>query len=165
MANLRFSYTFLTSIIVCFLFTEGRAQTVQSGLGDEAQAVIDAPAVPVPDQPAIPDTIAIPRFDDPAQPVSTPVIVAQPMVVEEVEAVAIPTELIGEEVPGDEDDEVEMAEDATVQEEVAEEDSTVKKMEGMTRGAVPLTASALRARSQPEPEAKLGADVMTRTEA
>lgn len=140
------------------------AQTVPSGLGEGAQAIIDAPAVPVVEEPAVPDTIAIPRFEDaPAEPVR-PAIVAQPMNVEEVDAVEIPSELIGEPVTVEEEP-AEMAEDATVEEEVADEESVVKKMEDVTPGRAPLTASALRARSKPEPQAKLGADVMTRTEA
>ncbi|MDF1660112.1 MAG: hypothetical protein P1U58_21035, partial [Verrucomicrobiales bacterium] len=164
MANLR-TYLLLSSILLPgLLCTSLRAQAVQSDLGEDAQAIIDAPAVPLQDQPAIPDTIAIPRFEETAPVAAQPVIVAQPMIADDVEAVEIPTELIGEE-EAEEDDEVEMAEDATLQEEVDEKDSTIKIMKGVTPGRAPLTASALRARSKPEPQAKLGTDVMTRTEA
>ncbi|MDF2377420.1 MAG: penicillin-binding transpeptidase domain-containing protein [Verrucomicrobiales bacterium] len=164
MAILRPTFVPLFALTAALLLPSLHAQTVQSGLGEDAQAIIDAPAVPVPDQPAVPDTISIPRFEETVPAAARPAIVAQPMVADDVEAVEIPAELIGEE-EAEEEEEVEMAEDATLQEEIDEKDSTIKNMEGVTPGRAPLTASALRARSKPEPQAKLGADVMTRTEA
>ncbi len=164
MASLRPFLLLLSVLPAAISLSLLQAQTVQSGLGEGAQAIIDAPAVPIQDQPAVPDTIAIPRFEEAAPAAARAVIVAQPMSVDDVEVVEIPTELIGDEETGEEE-EVEMAEDATLQEEVAEEDSTIKNMEGVTPGRAPLTASALRARSNSEPQAKLGTDFMTRTEA
>lgn len=163
------AYPRLLSLFLCTLLAglgfvgNGSAQEIQSGLGEGAQAIIDAPAE-IYEEPAIPDTIAIPRFEDAPAVAAQPVIVAQPMSIEDVGAVEIPAELIDEEAEAEEEA-IEMAEDATVEEVIDEKDSTVKNMENVASGRAPLTASALRARSKPEPQAKLGADVMTRTEA
>ncbi|MDF1826367.1 MAG: penicillin-binding transpeptidase domain-containing protein [Verrucomicrobiales bacterium] len=155
-------------LLFLFLFApgfngRGHAQEIRSGLGEGAQAIIDAPAE-VYDEPAIPDTIAIPRFEEAPAVTASPVVVAQPTMDEEVKAVEIPAELIESE-PVSEEETIEMAEDVTVEEVIDEKDSTLKNMETVDAGRAPLTASALRARSKAEPQAKLGADVMTRTEA
>ncbi|MEM6280400.1 MAG: penicillin-binding transpeptidase domain-containing protein, partial [Verrucomicrobiota bacterium] len=179
------TFLFLCTLVL-FACDSMRAQVYQPDA--EGPATVDAPAVPAPQQPvvtenpavprpgdptvpaemsevpAVPDTIAIPRFEETVQPEESSALVVPQMDLEDVGAVEIPTELIGEEAPGEEE-EVEMAEDATVEEEVAEEDSLLKKFEGATPTRAPLTASALRARSKLDPEASLEASVLTLTEA
>ncbi|MEM6917060.1 MAG: hypothetical protein AAF491_10895, partial [Verrucomicrobiota bacterium] len=182
----RFLILFFLFAFVFLRSTPAVAQTVPSDFAEDAQAIIDAPAVPAPqgpsvtetpavpapvvpaevsEVPAVPDTIAIPRFEETVQPEESSAFDVPEMDLEDVGAVEIPTELIGEDVAEKEEDEVEMAEDATVEEEVAEEDSLMKKFEGTTPTRAPLTAAALRSRSKLNDEAKLSASVLTQTEA
>lgn len=113
--------------------------------------------------PAVPDTIAIPKFDDPDSANTEIITESRTMVVPDVEAVEIPKELAPD-LPVEEDSE-EMAADANVEEKVDESESTVKtiKQMGPTKG--PLTASALRAKSTPDKPGQVGSSIMTRTEA
>lgn len=186
------SRRFLISFsLVALLFGSAEhalAQAVQSDFAEDAQAIVDAPAVPLQEDPAlrenpavprpgdptvpaemsevpaVPDTIAIPRFEETVQPEESSAFVVPEVDMEDVGAVEIPTELIGEEA-GEEEEQVEMAEDATVEEEVADEDSLMKKFEGTAPTRAPLTAAALRSRSKLNDEAKLSASVLTLTEA
>ena len=90
------------------------------------------------------------------------------MPVPEVEAVDIPEELAPDTSPEEAAKEAakEVAENADIEEKVDEKDSTVKKMEGVSPSDKPLTAKALRAKSEPEKQpGKVGSSIMTRTEA
>ena len=117
------------------------------------------------DAPAVPDMIAIPKFEDGPGTEDIEVITeSDTMIVPNVDAVAIPKELAGDE-PKEEAQE-EMAEDADVEEEIDEKDSIVKKMESLApNNEKPMTAEALRARSEPKKPGQVGSSIMTRTEA
>jgi len=120
------------------------------------------------DQPAVPDTIVIPRFDDPKAESPEIITESRTMSVPEVGAVEIPEELAPDTSPEEAAKEAakEVAENADIEEKVDEKDSTVKKMEGVSPSDKPLTAKALRAKSEPEKQpGKVGSSIMTRTEA
>lgn len=112
---------------------------------------------PVPPPPPQADPQAIPRFEEEAP--------LRAMPVEEEEAVEIPAAL--------QQDQPAMlraeplAVEADVEEEVEEKDSTLKKMDtlGVDTTAPPVSASDLRALSQPEKKGQVGSSVLTRTEA
>ncbi len=124
--------------------------TAQSGTEDESGSE------------AVPDSIAIPRFED------APAVPAAPVpgapTSEDVDAaVEIPMELVPEVKAAE--DEVEMAADATVEEEVAAEDSIVKKIEDAPPSSVLIKASDLRAKSKKVEGSGDKSTMMTRTEA
>ena len=120
------------------------------------------------ERPAVPDTIAIPRFDDPEAESPEIITESRTMSVPDVGAVEIPKELAPD-APSEEAEEEaakEVAENADIEEKVDEKDSTVKKMEGVSPSDKPLTAKALRAKSEPEKKpGQVGSSIMTRTEA
>ncbi len=143
-----------------------------------AETVEDSPAVPSMPEPgidleaeveseAVPDTIAIPRFDD--QPAAeAPAIPSNldPIEMgEEDAAVEIPEELARLLEGKGKKEEVEMAIDATVEEVVADEDSIVKKIGNTPPSSVPIKASDLLSRSANVNKSGERSSIMTRTEA
>lgn len=136
--------------------------------GFDIPGLEDAPAVDPPaiDPAAAPDSIAIPRFDDPDLEGAEIITESRTMVLPDIEAVDIPEELVGEEPV--EEAPAEMAEDADVEEKVSESDSIVKQVEKMEKADpsdAPLSAEALRAKSAPKKPGQVGSSIMTRTEA
>jgi len=81
----------------------------------------------------------------------------------EAVAVEIPAEIQGKPVSKEED--TEMAVDATVEEEVAAEDSTVMKIGDSDPNVAPVKAVDLREKSTPTKPGQLGSSILTRTEA
>jgi len=124
-----------------------------------------------PSREVAPDSIAIPRYEDsptaPADAGSGEVEQGPAMQSEDaVDAVEIPSELAGEEKEEEEVDAEKMSEGVALEEEVDEKDSTVKQAENSpSSGQAPLTAKALREKSEPEEKGRLGSSIMTRTEA
>lgn len=149
----RQSATFLTSafcVILVVLAAELRAQVITG----EVPAQVDPPA----QQPMV----AVPRFEEEEQPAAAPIMRAQPVMVEDVEAVEIPAELIDSE-PKEEEVVVEV--EADVEEEVDKMDSIIEIMKDVAPPAEPIMAKDLRAKSKPEKPGQLGSSVLTRTEA
>jgi penicillin-binding protein 2 len=120
---------------------------------------------PSEDPPAQPDSVAIPRFEEGKS--EAPAMRAAPLsatpLTEEVEAVEIPKELVAE--PTAEPVAEEMANEADVEEKVSAAESTVKAIADEPVAAVPLSAEALRAKSEPTRSAQVGSSLLTRTEA
>lgn len=159
------------SAAFCFLGSAAISQDAQAPAPPVPESGFILPGVadvPAQDRPAVPDTIAIPRFDDPSG--ETPEIITESrtMTVPEVEAVEIPEELAPDEPVEEEAEEAaeEVAENADIEEKVDEKDSTIKKLKSVGPSAKPLTAEALRAKSEPKKKSgQVGSSIMTRTEA
>ncbi|MEM6280528.1 MAG: hypothetical protein AAF733_13680, partial [Verrucomicrobiota bacterium] len=104
----RFLILFFLFAFVFLRSTPAVAQTVPSDFAEDAQAIIDAPAVPAPqgpsvtetpavpapvvpaevsEVPAVPDTIAIPRFEETVQPEESSAFDVPEMDLEDVGAV------------------------------------------------------------------------------
>lgn len=116
----------------------------------------------------VPDSIAIPEFEEEAL-ASEPAMAAEvdTSVPGETDAVVeIPMELApGAEQDGETPEETEMAEDATVEEKVSEEESIVKKIEDAPPSSVMINAKDILAKSQNINRDGDKSSLATRTEA
>lgn len=116
----------------------------------------------------VPDSIAIPEFEEEAL-AAEPAMAAEVdiAVPEETDAVVeIPMELApGAEQDGETPEETEMAEDATVEERVSEEESIVKKIEDAPPSSVMINAKDILAKSQNINRDGDKSSLATRTEA
>lgn len=165
-----FGVSLLSMVLLLLAGGYSRAQDSSSQSPDTGFVLPEVVEIPegeeaAEDTPAVPDMIAIPKFEDGPGTEDIEIITeSDTMVVPNVDAVAIPKELAGDE-PKEEAQE-EMAEDADVEEEIDEKDSIVKKMESLApNNEKPMTAEALRARSEPKKPGQVGSSIMTRTEA
>jgi len=121
-----------------------------------------------PEPPAVPDSIAIPRFDEPAREGMLEVITeSETMDILDVEAVEIPDELLGFDFEGKKEEEAAeaMAENADVEEAVDAKDSIVEIMRDVVGTAPVLRAEDLRATYATREDGRLGSSLLTRTEA
>lgn len=121
---------------------------------------VAAPAAPDETQP--PDTITIPRFEDAPAGTRAPIMAAEP-VPDDVEAVEIPKELVGEEEPAAEPSAEDMAKEATLEEEVKEEESLQKKIEEI--GETAPTRGGSSSTSTTNKKGELNSHLLTRKEA
>lgn len=150
-------------VIIAVSFIALSAHGQQNGSPGSGFVIEGIRPEPAP-QPADPE--AIPRFEE-ATAVATPAppLRAQPLSGEEVGAVEIPKELLGDEPAIRRPEAEALPVKADLEEKVDDKDSTVKKMENTAPDKAPVTAKDLRAQSPQEKPGQVGSSVLTRTEA